>query len=284
MKIHNDKGISLITLIITIIVIVILASVAMIASDEPVDKSQAAKKEAEIAQEKQILTISLKDAVNIFNGEVEKETLEENLSGHSAIIDASYVPDEPTKVEYKVVFKKTGNSYLIDELGGITVLDKVYADNTTPSNPSNPSNPSTPSNPSNPSNPGSSTGNKVTIGGKDVSLIGDIANMEFEKNADGFTLGLQFASGDVFAYNGELYIAKDGPYITNAQRDQILNSAIKLNLEKGIIIPDSNTVQGDIKAVGDDLYVYRPYSSDPNAWQWDNYWLKLNMNPLYEFK
>lgn len=285
MKINNNKGISMITVIITIIVIIILATIALVGNEETMNNSAKAKKEVEIAQETQILKIALKDAVNIFNGEVEKETLGENLSEHSAIIDETHISEEPTKVEYKVVFQKTGNAYIIDELGGITVLDKIYADGGKPGN--------TPEDTTvKVVGPGITyypVGDRVTINGEDYFIVGDIATMEFQKNPTNpdLYLGLNLIQGDVFAYNGVFYFVEQGDWITEDNRGRIddliaQRKVIRLNLDKGVITPGPGTEEGDIKVIDGEAYIYRPYGDDPNGWQYD-WWKKINKTPLFTF-
>lgn len=288
MKKNNNKGVSMITVIITIIVIIILATISLVGNEDAINKSAQAKKEAEIAQETQLLKIALKSAENIFTGEVEKEELEEGLEEHSAVIDESYVSEDPEKKEYKVVFNKTGNSYIINKYGDITVLDKAYADNTTPNTPSTPSTPSTPDTPSTPSTPSTPTaGNTVTIVGKNVSLVGDIATMEFPKQNEWYTYGLNINIGDVVAYNGKYYIAREGVYIPNSDRTSAIAAGklVMINIDKGVTTPSPSSVAGDIKLVGEDPYVYTPHNPDPNGWQ-DSYvgwWTKINTNSTHKW-
>ena len=284
MKINNNKGVSMMTVIITIIVIIILAAISLVGNEDAINKSTKAKKEAEIAQETQILKIALKDAENIFTGEVEKEGLEEGLEEHSAVIDESYVSEDPSKKEYKIVFNKTGNSYIINKYGEITVLDRVYADGEEPDD--------TPEETVKEIGPGITyypVGDRVTINGEDYFIVGDIATMEFQKNPTNpdLYLGLNLVQGDVFAYNGVFYFVEQGDWVTEDNRGEIddliaQRKVIKLNLEKGVITPGPGTEEGDIKVINGEAYVYRPYGNDPNGWQYD-WWKKINETPLFTF-
>ncbi|MBR4110755.1 MAG: hypothetical protein IKK43_03590 [Clostridia bacterium] len=283
MKINNNKGVSMITVIITIIVVIILAAISLIGNEDAINKSAEAKKEAEIAQETQILKIALKDAENIFTGEVEKEELALGLEDHSAIIDESYVSENPDKGEYKIVFNKTGNSYIIDKYGAITVLDRIYAEGDTPSSPSTPSNPDEPAEPDEPETPsGGGVNNYITISGTNYFLIGDIATMEFEKNPTNLNeyKGLNIVRGDVIGYNGEYYIVRENGYVHNNNRGSIITNkqAIKINLDKGITTPSSASVAGDIKSVNGIIYVFdpNPWYNDPTDWSNETRWIKVN--------
>lgn len=292
MRTNNNKGISMITVIITIIVIIILAAISLVGNEDAINKSAKAKKEAEIAQETQILKIALKDAENIFTGEVEKEELEEGLGEHSATIDESYVPEDPSKEEYKIVFKQTGNSYIINKNGDITVLDRIYADNEKPEDKPEEKPEEKPEDTVVAVGPGITyypVGDKVTINGEDYFIVGEISTMEFQKNPTNpdMYLGLNLVQGDVFAYNGVFYFVEQGDWITADNRGEIddliaQRKVIKLNLEKGVITPGPGTEEGDIKVIDGEAYVYRPYGNDPNGWQY-NWWKKMNKTPLFTF-
>lgn len=277
----NNKGISMITLIITIIVIVILSGITMLISDSSIERSQRARKEAEIAQEKQILTVTLKDSENIFTGELEEDELEDGLQEYNAIIDKSYVPADPSKGEIKIIFNKTGNSYIIDKDGEITVLDRIYADNNTsdePSTPDTPDTPDIPDTPDVPDTPSIPEGEEeyyMTVSGTNIEIIGNIENRISEG-------GMQFNVGTAFSYNdGYYYVAgKQGGWVgSQSEIPAFVNDrCVKLNVEKGFVTPGPDTVEGDMKLVGDTVYFYHPDDNRTDGYDIEAWWLEIPKN------
>ncbi|MBO5179011.1 MAG: hypothetical protein J6B87_01515 [Clostridia bacterium] len=264
MKMYNNKGISMVTLVITIVVIIILSAISFVVNDSATERAQRAKKEAEISQETQILKTTLKNAENIFSGEIEKDELAEGLKEHHAIIDESYVSENPAKKEYKIIFNKTRNAYIIDKNGEITVLDKLYTDNETPSEPST---------------PGIPEGEEeyyMTVGGKNIEIIGDIANRVSESG------GLLFTVGEAFSYNEGYYyvVGKQGGWVGNESEipSFVNDRCVKLNVEKGFVTPGPDTVEGDMKLVGDKVYFYHPDDNRTDGYDIEAWWIEIPAN------
>ena len=132
-------------------------------------------------------------------------------------------------------------------------------------------------------NTGGTTPDKFTINGIDIEILGDLMEIEIPEDKN----GVQVWPGSVIAYEGDFYAAKYEDYIDKNQRESfIARSAVKLNVDQGALIPGPDTVEGDIKLEGEELYAFRPWGAVGNYefWTDSNLWLKLLKKPVIDFR
>ncbi len=109
------KGISLIALIITIIVIIILAVISIFSAGKVVEKAQEAKTLQEIANEKEILSISILQAKREIGG-FNETTLGSALDAIGGVGATEVSKDN---VNFVVKFKSSNRNYFVDSRGNI---------------------------------------------------------------------------------------------------------------------------------------------------------------------
>lgn len=183
------------------------------------------------------------------------------------------------------------NSYYIGEGGKIENPEEEPSETPdvnepeTPETPETPEIPETPETPENPGDETTGTGtpNKFTIAGIDIEILGDLMEIEIPEDKN----GVQVWPGSVIAYEGDFYAAKYEDYIDKNQRESfITRSAVKLNVDQGALVPGPDTVEGDIKLEGEDLYAFRPWGAVGNYEFWTdaNLWLKLLKKPVIDFR
>lgn len=176
-------------------------------------------------------------------------------------------------------------SYYIDETGKEGETPE-HPD--TPDDPDTPNGTDTPDDPENPDGPnspsGGVTGNKFTINGIDIEIMGDLMEIEIPEDKQ----GVQVWPGSVLTYEGQFYAAKVEQYLNKDDRLGFLSyGTVIINVDKGATIPSADTVEGDIKVDGEELYVFRPWNQsygDYDFWKDENLWLKLLKQPVIEFR
>ena len=76
MKIKNNSGISLLTVVITVVVMIILAAIATTYSSEVIDNSDEAQKEAAIFEDRETIRILMTNTITDKNARVGYELLD----------------------------------------------------------------------------------------------------------------------------------------------------------------------------------------------------------------
>lgn len=178
-------------------------------------------------------------------------------------------------------------SYYIDEGGSQGSGEETPSDPETPGGetPDEPETPGgeTPETPGG-NSPGTGTPNKFTINGIDIEILGDLMEIEIPEDKQ----GVQVWPGSVLSYEGEFYAAKVEQYLNKDDRLSFLSyGTVKVNVDKGALVPSADTAEGDIKLEGEDLYVFRPWDQSYNHyefWTDANLWLKLLKKPVIEFR
>lgn len=128
-SIKTQKGITLIALVITIIILLILAAVSIniiLGQDGILQRAKDAKEKTEIAQEKEILQLSLMDIMLRNNGKLvfDEETLKSAIERNSNIdgIEVEKVADNM----YMVIFNTSKRYYEVNSEGNVkTTVAKV---------------------------------------------------------------------------------------------------------------------------------------------------------------
>ena len=127
-KNKKEEGITLIALITTIIVLLILAGIsigAITGSNGIIGQAQNAKKETEIANEKEIIDISTVEAMGKNNrGNLEEEEFQSAIDKHTN--EKADVTD--IGEEFEVFFEESNRYYIVDKDGNILSYDNVVID------------------------------------------------------------------------------------------------------------------------------------------------------------
>ncbi len=120
----KNKGITLIALIITIIVLFILAGItigSLTGNNGIIKRTIGAKDETEIAEEKEIVNLSVIQARGSSKkGDLTKEGLRKNLDRNS---DGREIKLYSGENEYVVVFQDTHRAYIVDLEDNVTIGD-----------------------------------------------------------------------------------------------------------------------------------------------------------------
>ena len=114
---NNQKGITLVALVITIIILLILAGISILSLTDNglFEKTEEAKEKSEISNEKEIIKLSVMQAMGESeNGNIEKENLEKALT--------KFIDNYTTsKVDEGIIITlKSKRTYLIDQDGNVT--------------------------------------------------------------------------------------------------------------------------------------------------------------------
>ena len=123
----KNKGITLIALVVTVVVTIIIAmiSIAALTGDSStIENAGKAKEDTEIAEEKEILTISVVQAAGKDTlGSVTEDKLEEELSNNIGERDVAYKLTGTGP--FVVTYLDSERSYLVDENGKVSEYEEI---------------------------------------------------------------------------------------------------------------------------------------------------------------
>ena len=123
----KNKGITLIALVVTVVVTIIIAmiSIAALTGDSStIENAGKAKEDTEIAEEKEILTISVVQAAGKDTlGNVTEDKLEEELSNNIGERDVAYKLTGTGP--FVVTYLDSERSYLVDENGKVSEYEEI---------------------------------------------------------------------------------------------------------------------------------------------------------------
>ena len=126
---HNEKGITLISLVVTIVVLLILAgiTIGIVTSDNGLIKNaNDAKEQTEISNEKEIIDEATLQAMgNNKRGNLVQDELQEQLD---KITGSGKTEADDVGEEFEIAFVESKRYYTVDKNGTVTGPQKIVID------------------------------------------------------------------------------------------------------------------------------------------------------------